>query len=141
MNVAKNPNNRSTHSVILTWDDPTNIQQAAEGSNDKDIQYQLDICPYNRYEPKKREDCQTYAKMLKTNGTKQTTESGLNVKFYQFNFHPDQNKEMLYILTPFALNGTKGEAGELIKRIDDTKSKCHSFCSVYSLNTNLVSIL
>ena len=125
MNVAKNPKDKSTHSVILTWDDPTNIQQAAEGSNDKDIQYQLDICTYNRYEPTKREGCKTYAKMLRTKGTnQQTTESGMNVKFYKFNFHPDQKKELLYILTPFALNGTKGEAGELIKRIDDTKSKC-----------------
>ena len=122
MNVAKNPKNESTHSVILTWDDPTNIQQAEEGSNDKDIQYQLDICPYNRYEPTKREGCKTYAKMVRTKGTnQQSTESGQNVPFYGFNFHPDKENELVYMLTPIALNGTKGEVGEIYKRFDDTR--------------------
>ena len=124
MKVKKNPDTNSTHTVILTWDDPANIQQASEGSNNKNIQYQLDICPYNRYEPNKREGCQTYAKMLRTKGTNnQTTETGMDIEFYKFNFHPEQENELIYILTPYALNGTKGEAGEIFKRIDETKSK------------------
>ena len=131
MNVAKNPKNESTHSVILTWDDPTNIQQAEEGSNDKDIQYQLDICPYNRYEPTKREGCKTYAKMVRTKGTnQQSTESGQNVPFYGFNFHPDKENELVYMLTPIALNGTKGEVGEIYKRFDDTRGTEKKFISL-----------
>ena len=131
MNVAKNPKNESTHSVILTWDDPTNIQQAEEGSNDKDIQYQLDICPYNRYEPTKREGCKTYAKMVRTKGTnQQSTESGQNVPFYGFNFQPDKENELVYMLTPIALNGTKGEVGEIYKRFDDTRGTEKKFISL-----------
>ena len=121
MKVEQNPDKKSTHSVIVTWDDPTNIQQAAEGSNNKDIQYQLDLCPYNRYEPNKRDGCKTYAKMLRVKGTnQQSTLNGIDASFYGFNFHPDKANELVYILTPYALNGTKGEPVEIIKRFDDS---------------------
>ena len=142
LKIERNPDTNSTHSVIVSWNDPTNVQNAVE-KNDKDIQYQLEICPYNRYTPLIRTGCMTYAKMLKNISThSQSTQIGLVPQFYQFNFHPDKENELIYILTPVALNGTKGEPATTFKRIDDTKSKnvLFCFCSLHFLSTSAVFV-
>ena len=128
--MIKNPDTESTHSVIVTWVDPTNIRQAS-ALNDKDIQYKIDICTYNRFEPTKRDGCTTFGQILRNKSTiNQSSLSGKDAQFYKFNFHPNKENEMLYIVTPVALNGTMGEAAEMPKRIDFTKSKWNSANSV-----------
>lgn len=122
LTVIKNPDTESTHSVIVTWVDPTNIRQAS-ALNDKDIQYKIDICTYNRFEPTKRDGCKTFGQILRNKSAiNQSSLSGKDAQFYQFNFHPNKENEMLYIVTPVALNGTMGEAAEMPKRIDFTKT-------------------
>ena len=69
--------------------------------------------------------------MVRTKGTnQQSTESGQNVPFYGFNFQPDKENELVYMLTPIALNGTKGEVGEIYKRFDDTRGTEKKFISL-----------
>lgn len=110
-----NSDTNSTHSVIITFDDPANIQSATT-DNDKSIQYMVGYCTYNRF-TKKESDCKTLTVFLRnTTASSQTTLNFPNM--YTSNVHPPKNLELVFKVTGVSLNGTSGTETKLVKRLD-----------------------
>jgi len=112
--------NNKTKSAIVNWEDPQNVQDATE-ERDKDIQYRVETCKYNSLTEKSTE-CTLIADLLKIkNQIQQTTDQ--EPSLYNFNFHPEKKNEITYRVTPVSLNGTEGPSAQVIKRLDESKSK------------------
>lgn len=117
LNVMKNPNNQSTHSAIIAFNDAENIVNS-NNLNDTSVQYIVEACIYNPF-TKTSADCSILTVFLRNmSSTSQTTLS--KPEFYTSNIHPSKTKDMLFKVTGVSLNGTHGESAELVKRLDPT---------------------
>lgn len=117
LNVMKNPDNESTHSAIITFNDPENIVNS-NNSNDTSVQYIVEACIYNPF-TKASSDCSVLTVFLRNmSSTSQTTLK--RIDSYKSNIQPSKTKNMMFKVIGVSLNGTRGESAELVKRLDPT---------------------
>lgn len=113
--VVEDNGSQSTHSAIVRWKDPQNIQDATN-AEDKDIQYNIQTCRYNRF-TEQRTDCKILAQMLRDDKKAVQSTENMPDNLYRFNLHPGKLDELAFHVTGVSLNGTSGPSAEVIKRL------------------------
>ena len=120
---------QKSHTAIVNWDDPQNIQDSTNDM-EKDIQYTLEMCRYNRFNQKKS-GCKIEAEIVRNlTTTRQSTQN--EDRLYRFDFQPKKADEFIYRLTGIALNGTTGPTAEVVKRLNPAGGK-HNLDTVFCL--------